>query len=134
MAQLEVLLPAVTGMTATLTFNTDRMAEMAPAGFSLATDIAEWLVQQGVPFRVAHEAAGECVGVAEASGRELHELTDEEFAAVNPALTPQVRSVLTVEGALAARDGVGGTAPVRVAEQLEQLRVQVAQDREWLSA
>ncbi len=70
-AQLELLLPAVTGMTATLTFDTARMAQMAPAGFSLATDIAEWLVRQGVPFRVAHEAAGQCVALAEASGREL---------------------------------------------------------------
>ena len=70
-AQLELLLPAVTGMTATLTFDTARMAAMAPAGFSLATDIAEWLVRQGVPFRVAHEAAGRCVALAESAGREL---------------------------------------------------------------
>ena len=68
-AQLELLLPAVTGMTATLTFDTARMAQMAPAGFSLATDIAEWLVRQGVPFRVAHEVAGECVALAESTGR-----------------------------------------------------------------
>ncbi len=60
-AQLEMVLPALTGLTATLTFHVDRLAEMAPAGFSLATDIAEYLVREGVPFRVAHEAAGECV-------------------------------------------------------------------------
>ena len=58
---LEVLLPAFTGMVATLTFDTARMAELAPQGFSLATDIAEWLVREGVPFRVAHEVAGACV-------------------------------------------------------------------------
>ena len=52
---LEVLLPAVTGLVATLDFDTDRMAELAPQGFSLATDVAEWLVREGVPFRVAHE-------------------------------------------------------------------------------
>ena len=118
--QLEMLLPAVTGMTATLTFDTERMAAMAPAGFSLATDIAEWLVRQGVPFRVAHEAAGECVALAESTGRELSELTDAEFAAINPELTPAVRAVLTVEGSLASRDGLGGTAPVRVAEQIDR--------------
>ena len=56
---LEVLLPAFTGQIATLTFNTARMAELAPQGFSLATDIAEWLVRQGTPFRIAHELAGE---------------------------------------------------------------------------
>ena len=65
--QLEVLLPAFTGMMATLTVNRERMEELAPAGFSLATDIAEWLVKQGVPFRVAHEVAGECVKECEAA-------------------------------------------------------------------
>jgi argininosuccinate lyase len=133
LAQLELLLPAVTGMTATLTFNTDRMAAMAPAGFSLATDIAEWLVRQGVPFRVAHEVAGECVALAESTGRELNELTDDEFAGINPDLTPAVRDVLTVAGSMASRDGVGGTAPVRVAEQIGDLRARIAADRAWIA-
>ena len=130
--QLEVLLPALTGLTATLTFNLPRLETMAGAGFSLATDIAEWLVKQGVPFRVAHEAAGECVSLAESSDRELDGLTDDEFAAINPALTSDVRSVLTVAGSLASRDGIGGTAPIRVAEQLDGLRAIIAADREWL--
>ncbi len=129
---LEMLLPAVSGMIASLTFHVDRLAAMAPAGFSLATDIAEFLVREGVPFRVAHEAAGECVRLAESSGRELHELTDAEFAGIDAALTPRVRDVLTVAGSLASRDGVGGTAPSRVAEQLAQLRDVVAADRAWL--
>jgi len=54
------------GMVATLVFDTRRLASLAPAGFTLATDIAEWLVRAGVPFRVAHEAAGACVRAAEA--------------------------------------------------------------------
>ncbi|TKV56444.1 argininosuccinate lyase [Nakamurella flava] len=128
-AQLELVLPAMTGMTATLTFDTGRMAAMAPAGFSLATDVAEWLVRQGVPFRVAHEAAGACVSRAESTGRDLDDLTDEELADIDPALTPQVREVLTVAGSLASRDAVGGTAPVRVAEQLAELRALVGADR-----
>ena len=132
--QLEILLPAVTGMTATLTFDVDRMAAMAPAGFSLATDIAEWLVRQGVPFRVAHEAAGQCVALAESTGRELDELTDAELHEVNPALTSEVRSVLTVAGSMASRDGLGGTAPVRVAEQIGALRAVIAVDRAWVAA
>jgi len=131
-AQLELLLPAVTGLTATLTFDTARLAEMAPAGFSLATDIAEWLVRQGVPFRVAHEAAGECVALAESTDRSLKELTDAELAGVSPSLTPAVREVLTVSGSLASRDGVGGTAPVRVAEQLAALRQRIGTDRAWI--
>src|SRR5690606_14623658 len=66
--QLELLYPALAGMLSTITFHTERMAELAPAGFTLATDVAEWLVRQGVPFRVAHEAAGECMRVAESRG------------------------------------------------------------------
>lgn len=124
--QLELLLPALAGMIATMRFDTERMASLAPAGFTLATDIAEWLVRQGVPFRVAHEAAGECVRVAEARGVGLEDLTDEEFATISPALTPDVRSVLTVEGSIASRDAHGGTAPDRVAEQLKRLRDKVS--------
>ena len=129
---LEVLLPAFTGMVATLTFNTERMAELAPQGFSLATDVAEWLVRQGVPFRVAHEVAGECVQRCEELGVDLDGLTDEQFAAISPHLTPEVRSVLTVEGSVASRRGRGGTAPERVTEQLAELRGVVADHRAWL--
>ena len=131
-AQLAMLLPAMTGMTATLTFGVERMAEMAPAGFSLATDIAEFLVREGVPFRVAHEAAGECVRLAETTGRDLDQLTDSEFAQINAVLTPKVREVLTVDGSMASRDGVGGTAPVRVAEQIAGLRSTIEADLAWV--
>ncbi|GAA2343545.1 argininosuccinate lyase [Saccharopolyspora halophila] len=130
---LDLLLPAMAGMLGTLTFHTDRMAELAPAGFTLATDIAEWLVRQGVPFRVAHEASGECVRIAESRGVGLEELTDEELAGVNPALTPQVREVLTVAGSIASRDAHGGTAPVRVTEQRERVSETVQEYRAWLS-
>ncbi|GAB2525614.1 argininosuccinate lyase [Nocardiopsis aegyptia] len=126
---LHLLLPAMTGMVATLTFHTDRMAELAPQGFSLATDIAEWLVRERVPFRDAHEIAGTCVRVCEERGIDLPDLTDEDFAAISPHLTPAVREVLTVEGSLASRSGRGGTAPVRVAEQLERLRAGAAEYR-----
>lgn len=118
---LEVLLPAFTGMVATLTFDTERMTALAPQGFSLATDVAEWLVREGVPFRVAHEVAGACVRRCEELGVELDELTDEQFAEISPALTPGVRGVLTIEGSVASRNGRGGTAPVRVREQLAEL-------------
>jgi argininosuccinate lyase len=119
---LEVLLPAVTGMVATLTFNGERMAELAPQGFSLATDVAEWLVREGVPFRDAHEVAGACVRRCEEIGCDLPDLTDEQLAEISPSLTPAVRAVLTVDGSVASRSGRGGTAPVRVGEQLDELR------------
>ncbi|MEU4252903.1 argininosuccinate lyase [Amycolatopsis sp. NPDC026612] len=131
--QLELLFPAIAGMLETLTFHTDRLAELAPAGFTLATDIAEWLVRQGVPFRVAHEAAGESVRVAEARGVGLDELTDEEFEKINPALTPAVREVLTVEGSVSSRNARGGTAPERVAEQRARLEERVTVARQWLN-
>ncbi|MFE3199644.1 argininosuccinate lyase [Embleya sp. NPDC055664] len=128
---LEVLLPAFTGMIATLTFHRERLAELAPAGFSLATDIAEWLVRRGTPFRVAHEVAGACVKYCEPRGIELWDLTDDQLAEISPELTPEVRSVLTVSGSVASRDGRGGTAPVRVAEQLGELRADLAGQRKW---
>jgi argininosuccinate lyase len=129
---LEVLLPAFTGQVATLTFDTARMAELAPQGFSLATDVAEWLVREGVPFRVAHELAGACVRTCEERGTDLQGLSDDDFAAIDPRLTPAVREVLTVEGSVASRDGRGGTAPVRVTEQLAELRSAIAEHRGWL--
>ncbi|GHD07092.1 argininosuccinate lyase [Zhihengliuella salsuginis] len=122
---LELLLPAVSGMVATLKFNTERMAELAPQGFALATDIAEWLVRQGVPFRDAHELSGSAVKVAEARGVELWDLTDEEYATISPELTPEVRTVLSTEGSLNSRSSQGGTGPAAVAEQLSALKEQV---------
>ena len=130
---LDLLLPAVAGMVATLSFHTDRMAELAPQGFALATDVAEWLVRQGVPFRRAHEIAGGCVRACEENGIELWDLTDDQLADIDPALTPQVREVLTLGGSLASRDAVGGTAPARVAEQLEAARARIAEARERLA-
>ena len=120
-AQLDLLLPAMAGLVATLEFHPERLAALAPAGYTLATDIAEWMVRQGVPFRVAHEAAGECVRVAEARRVGLDELDDDELAAVDPALTPEVREVLTVTGSIASRNARGGTAGEAVAEQRRRL-------------
>ncbi|MET0303346.1 MAG: argininosuccinate lyase [Microbacteriaceae bacterium] len=122
---LEVLLPAFTGMIATLAFDTERMAELAPQGFSLATDVADHLVRQGVPFREAHEISGSLVRFCEERGIELDEPTDEDYAAIDPRLDGSVRAVLTVEGSLASRSGIGGTAPERVAEQLAALTERV---------
>jgi len=119
---LELLLPAVAGMIATAGFDTERMAHLAPLGFALATDIAEWLVKQGVPFRVAHELSGEAVALAESRGVELWDLSDEDYAGISEHLTPEVRSVLSTAGSLAARAGQGGTAPSAVASQLAELK------------
>ena len=131
---LAVLLPAVAGMVATLEFDTVRMAELAPQGFSLATDVAEWLVRHGVPFREAHEVAGTCVRACEERGIELWDLSDVDLAGISDHLTPAVRDVLSVDGSLASRSAVGGTAPARVAEQLEAARSRTARLRHEFSA
>jgi argininosuccinate lyase len=122
---LDVLLPAFTGMIATLTFDQERMAELAPQGFSLATDVADWLVRRNVPFREAHEIAGELVQFCESHGLELDEPTDADYAAIDPRLSGEVRVVLTVAGSIASRTGTGGTAPARVTEQLAALTAAV---------
>ena len=131
--QLELLLPAMAGMVATLVFQTERLAELAPAGFTLATDLAEWLVRQGVPFRTAHHAAGACVRLAESRGVRLDELSEMELAAVHPELTIDVRRVLNVAGSINSRDSYGGTAPDRVAEQLQRARRAADGHRSWIS-
>ncbi|HEX3828367.1 MAG TPA: argininosuccinate lyase [Sporichthyaceae bacterium] len=128
---LEVLLPAFTGMIATLRFDAERLESLASAGFSLATDVAEWLVRSGVPFREAHEIAGACVRRCEALGVELDELSDADLAAVSPALTPDVRQVLTVAGSIASRDSRGGTAQNQVDAQLLQLWHELGARRTW---
>ncbi|WP_038552288.1 argininosuccinate lyase [Corynebacterium glyciniphilum] len=133
-AQLRLLLPAMAGLVGTLTFHPERLRELAPAGFTLATDLAEWMVRQGVPFRDAHEASGQCVRIAESRGVDLVSLTEDELAEVHPVLTADVREVLTVDGAVASRSTRGGTAGVRVAEQLNRVSDAVADARAWTAA
>ena len=131
---LDVLLPAFAGMVDTMTFDEKRVESLAPQGFSLATDIAEWLVRQGVPFRVAHEVAGACVRDCEAHGIELWDLGDDDLLRISEHLTPGVREVLTVEGSLASRNAKGGTAPARVRDQLVSVKAVVGARREWTAA
>ena len=131
---LLLVLPAMAGSVATLRFDTARMAASAPEGFALATEVAEWLVQRGMPFRDAHEVAGGCVRAAEARGVELWDLTDAELAAISPDLTPDVRDRLTAQAAVAARSQFGGTAPDRVRDQLAALAEQVELWAAWAAA
>lgn len=127
--QLQLMLPAFTGLIATLRFNNETMERSAPQGFALATDIAEWLVRQGVPFRDAHEIAGFCVRRAEEQGIELWDLTAPDLATISPHLTAGVMTVLTSAGSVASRATAGGTAPVRVREQLAELRERISAQR-----
>lgn len=119
---LKLLLPAFSGMVATMRFDLDRLERLAPAGFSLATDVAEWLVKQQVPFREAHEITGKLVSYCEQNSLGLHEVPDVEMAKISKKLTPEVRDVLSVSGSIKSRSGVGGTALPRVLEQISELR------------
>jgi argininosuccinate lyase len=120
--QLTLVLPAFTGMVATLEFNRNRLELLAPLGFSLATDVAEWLVKKKVPFRDAHEITGKLVSWCEQHKLELHEVADSDMAAISPMLTPDVRDVLSVGGSIKARTGAGATALPRVLDQITALR------------
>jgi argininosuccinate lyase len=115
-----LVLPAVTGMVATTDFDREKLALAAPLGFSLATEIADYLVRAKVPFGHAHEAAGKCVALCESSGRQLHQLTDAEFSSIHPSLKSDVRDVLTVHGALESRTTVGGTSPSSFKAQIKE--------------
>ncbi len=128
---LLTVLPAMAGLIATLRFNVERLASTAAAGHALATDLAELLVRRGVPFREAHEVVGHLVVWCQVHDCELAEVSDDDLAKISPLLTPDVREVLTVAGAIAARSGRGGTAPSRVAEQLAGLRQEVADQAAW---
>jgi argininosuccinate lyase len=125
---LKLLLPAMTGMVKTTAFDTNRMAATAPEGFALATDIAEWLVIQRVPFREAHEIAGKCVAFCEEREMELWDLTDADLQEISSQLTPDVRNVLSTEGSIHSRAAFGGTAPARVYEQLAALGNQLSRE------
>jgi argininosuccinate lyase len=116
-----LVLPAVTGMVATTEFDREKMAMAAPLGFSLATEIADYLVRAHIPFAHAHEAAGKCVALCESSGRQLHQLTDAELVHIHPSLLPDVRDLLTVHGALNSRTTIGGTSPSSFADQIKGL-------------
>jgi argininosuccinate lyase len=118
---LLLVLPAFTGMIATLVFNTERLEALAPEGYSLATDVAEWLVKQGVPFRDAHEVTGELVKFCEQRGIQLDETTDAELAAISEHLTPDVKKVLDVQSAISSRNGAGGTSQDQVENQIATL-------------
>ncbi|HLV59451.1 MAG TPA: argininosuccinate lyase [Natronosporangium sp.] len=128
---LEVVLPALTGMVATMTVRADRLAAAAPVGYTLATEVADWLVRRGVPFRDAHEITGRLVARCVARGCDLGDLDDAELAEVSPHLTPQVREVLSVDSALSARTTVGSTGPEPVARQLASVREELDRWRAW---
>ncbi|HEY5984846.1 MAG TPA: argininosuccinate lyase, partial [Streptosporangiaceae bacterium] len=128
---LLLVLPAMAGLVSTLHIHAERLARFATTGFALATDLAELLVRRGVAFREAHEVVGHLVVWCQVHDCDLPDVSDSDLARISPHLTPDIREVLSVDGALAARNAVGGTAPERVAEQLAALREAVDSHAGW---
>ena len=120
---LELCIAAMAGMVRDLRANPERMRAVAAADYSVATDLADWLVREiGLPFRQAHHVTGTLVGRAAAKGVDLDKLSLEEMQAVEPRITRAVYRVLTVEASVAARRSLGGTAPANVARAVKEAR------------
>ena len=110
------------GMLGTLECRRERMREAARLGCMTATDLADYLVRKGVPFRDAHAAVGRAVGGAVETGRDLSEMSLDELRTFSPAIGSDVFEVLTLEGSVGARDHPGGTAPARVRAAIARAR------------
>ncbi len=111
-------LAATAGMVRDMVPDTARMRSFAGSGFATATDLADWLVRVlRLPFRSAHHATGRLVAMAEARGVDLADLALEEMQSVEPGISENVFSVLSVDASVASRTSYGGTAPANVAEQ-----------------
>jgi len=124
--QLLILLPAITGMIESAQFNSAAISKGAADGFSLATEIADFLAKKQIPFATAHEAAGECVKFCEKNGIELDQLSDAQLLAIHPALTGEVKAFLNVKGAVASRTSSMGTSQKSVAAALAQLKKEIS--------
>jgi len=124
--QLLILLPAITGMIETAQFNSTAISKGAADGFSLATEIADFLAKKQIPFATAHEVAGECVKFCEKNGIELDQLSDAQLLAIHPALTGEVKAFLNVKGAVASRTSSMGTSQKSVATALTQLKKEIS--------
>ena len=120
---LELSIAAMGGMTAVLTFRTDRMRALAESGFATATDLADWLVREAdVPFREAHHITGRAVKAAEERGCGLGDLPLDVLTAIDPRIDARVFGVLTVDASVASRTSHGGTAPVKVRQAIAAAR------------
>jgi argininosuccinate lyase len=124
---LDLMLAAMTGMVGDLEINTSAMKKAAGAGYSIATDLADWLVRElGMPFREAHHVTGRAVALAESKKVGLEKLSLEELQSIHPAITGDVFSVLSVQKSVASRKSFGGTAPVEVRRQVRYWKKRLA--------
>jgi argininosuccinate lyase len=124
--QLLILLPTIAGMVDTAKFKPAKIAKGAAAGFSLATEIADFLSKTGVPFSIAHEVAGACVQYCERNGIGLEQMSDQQLQKMHPNLTPEVKRFLNVTGAVASRSSSMGTAKNSVSAAINKLSQEIS--------
>lgn len=127
---VESSLRLMAGMLEELSFRTDRMREACKAGFLNATELADYLVGRGLPFREAHHVTGQAVAAAEREGKGLEDLTLPELQALEPRIDSDVYAVLDYAAAVRRRETLGGTGPRSVARQLEQLELWLAEQEQ----
>ncbi len=128
---IHLVLPAFAGMVNTMTVRKEELLRQAPMGFTLATEVADWLSVRGTPFKEAHEITGKLVQACEEAGIGLEKATPAFLANVDARLTEDVRHALTLEAALAIRSGWNGTAPAQVTAQIERFKAQLSAQRQW---
>ena len=128
---LQLILPAFAGMVATLEFDVEKLKAEAPRGFTLATEVADWLVSQNVTFADAHEITGAVVRYCEERGYDLEGLTAEDLPKIDPRLGPGLLEAITLEHALASRTGYGCTAPAAVRDQIGRFEVAIDARRQF---
>jgi argininosuccinate lyase len=131
--QLLILLPAVSGMVESARFKSDIIEKTASSGFSLATEIADFLAKKQVPFATAHEVAGACVKFCEKNGMELSQMSDDQLIAIHPKLTKDVKNYLNVNGAVASRSSSMGTAKNSVSAAISSLNKETSKVDERIS-
>jgi argininosuccinate lyase len=119
---LKGVLKVFADMMGAVVCNRQRMRDAARQGFATATDLADYLVRKGVAFRDAHEIVGRAVAFGVREGRDLAEMTLDELRRFSPAIEADVFSILTLEGSVAARDHLGGTAPAQVRAAIARAR------------
>ena len=127
-----MLFRSVTGMISSTSFAREKMAAGATTGFALATEVADFLARKGVPFSVAHEAAGRCVRICEEKGIELDALSSEDLIKVHPMLEG-VNSSLNASSAVNARSSINGTSLTSVTNQITVLNETRVKNLKWIS-
>ena len=128
---LLTLLPALSGMVSTAEFDKNAISSRVIEGFTLATEIADYLALMQVPFSVAHEIAGLCVKYCETHNCDLHQIPAAELSAIHPLLTLDLQNHLTATGAVTRRSSIMGTAPNSVANQIKELQKLLRHQQEW---